>query len=72
MSRAWNRLTANFVRSATTRGRYADGGGLYGIGAICQIKRDENSLVGVARGAAAARADGSVNRGGPVNRAGRR
>jgi integrase len=29
MTRAWNRLTANFVRGATERGRYADGGGLY-------------------------------------------
>jgi hypothetical protein len=29
MSRAWNRLTANFVRGASKRGRYADGGGLY-------------------------------------------
>jgi Arm DNA-binding domain len=29
MTRAWNRLTANFVRGATKRGRYADGGGLY-------------------------------------------
>jgi integrase len=29
MARAWNRLSANFVRGATGRGRYADGGGLY-------------------------------------------
>ena len=29
MTRAWNRLTANFVRGASKRGRYADGGGLY-------------------------------------------
>ena len=29
MTRAWNRLTANFVRGANKRGRYADGGGLY-------------------------------------------
>ena len=29
MTRAWNRLTANFVRGASKRGRHADGGGLY-------------------------------------------
>jgi integrase len=29
MARAWNRLSANFVRGVTGRGRYADGGGLY-------------------------------------------
>jgi integrase len=29
MARAWNRLTANFVRGVIKRGRYADGGGLY-------------------------------------------
>src|SRR5690349_19765451 len=29
MTRAWNRLSANFVRGVTKRGRYADGGGLY-------------------------------------------
>jgi integrase len=29
MTRAWNRLTANFVRGATKHGRYADGGGLH-------------------------------------------
>jgi integrase len=29
MTRAWNRLSANFVRGAKERGRYADGGGLY-------------------------------------------
>src|SRR5262245_52586747 len=29
MTRAWNRLTANIVRGASKRGRYADGGGLY-------------------------------------------
>jgi hypothetical protein len=29
VARAWNRLSANFVRSTSERGRYADGGGLY-------------------------------------------
>ena len=29
MARTWNKLGANFVRGATTRGRYSDGGGLY-------------------------------------------
>src|SRR6187455_1492908 len=29
MARAWNKLSANFVRSATQRGRYADGGNLH-------------------------------------------
>ncbi len=29
MARAWNKLSANFVRSVSKRGRYADGGGLY-------------------------------------------
>ena len=29
MARAWNKLSANFVRSVCKRGRYADGGGLY-------------------------------------------
>src|SRR5262245_4193223 len=28
MARAWNKLTANFVRSASKRGRYSDGGNL--------------------------------------------
>ena len=28
MARAWNKLTANFVRSVSKRGRYADGGNL--------------------------------------------
>jgi hypothetical protein len=29
MARAWNKLTANFVRGASERGRYADGGNLH-------------------------------------------
>jgi hypothetical protein len=29
MAPAWNKLSANFVRSASKRGRHADGGGLY-------------------------------------------
>ena len=29
MARPWNKLSANFVRGAGRRGRYADGGGLY-------------------------------------------
>ena len=29
MARAWNRLSANFVRGASKRGRYADGGNLH-------------------------------------------
>jgi hypothetical protein len=28
MARAWNKLSANFVRSVSKRGRYADGGNL--------------------------------------------
>ena len=34
MARAWNKLSANFVRSVHKRGRYADGGGL-----ICRPPR---------------------------------
>ena len=29
MARAWNKLSANFVRGISERGRYSDGGGLY-------------------------------------------
>jgi putative ABC transport system substrate-binding protein len=29
MARAWNKLSANYVRGASKRGRYGDGGGLY-------------------------------------------
>jgi hypothetical protein len=29
MARTWNRLSANFVRGASERGRYADGGNLH-------------------------------------------
>ena len=42
MSRAWNsNLTANFVRGASKRGRYADGGGLYSQVAGKRLEDDD-------------------------------